>query len=41
MPDEFINAEGNFITEAFLDYLKPLVGPMPEYVELKSQKVTL
>ena len=41
MPDEFINAEGNFITEAFLDYLKPLVGPMPEYVELKSQKVIL
>ena len=41
MPDEYINAEGNFITEAFLDYLKPLVGPMPEYVELKSQKVIL
>jgi len=41
MPDEFINAEGNFITEAFLDYLRPLIGPMPEYVELKSQKVNL
>lgn len=41
MPDEFINAEGNFITDRFLDYLKPLVGPMPEYVKLKSQKVTL
>lgn len=41
MPDEYINAEGNFITEAFLGYLRPLVGLMPEYVELKSQKVTL
>ena len=34
MPDEFINAEGNFITPAFMDYLRPLVGEMPDYVEL-------
>jgi 6-phosphofructokinase 1 len=39
MPDEFINAEGNFITDRFLDYLKPLVGPMPGYVKLKSQRI--
>ncbi|MEN6452345.1 MAG: 6-phosphofructokinase, partial [Thermoguttaceae bacterium] len=32
MPDSFINAEGNHVTDACLDYLKPLVGPLPEYV---------
>jgi 6-phosphofructokinase 1 len=34
MPPEFINAEGNFVTPACLDYLRPLVGPLPEYVRL-------
>lgn len=35
MPDKFINAEGNFVTDAFMDYLRPLIGPMPDYVKLK------
>jgi 6-phosphofructokinase 1 len=26
MPDEFINAEGNYVTDAFKDYLRPLLG---------------
>ena len=30
MPDEFINAEGNGVTQAFLDYAKPLVGELPK-----------
>ena len=38
MPDEYINAEGNFITDAFLDYLCPLVGPLPCYVKLACNK---
>lgn len=29
MPDEFINAEGNGVTDAFIRYVKPLVGPLP------------
>lgn len=29
MPDEFINAEGNFITDAFKIYAWPLVGQLP------------
>ena len=41
MPDDYINAEGNFVTEKFFDYLKPLIGPMPDYVALKAQQVTL
>ena len=26
MPDEFINAEGNGVTKAFIDYCRPLIG---------------
>jgi 6-phosphofructokinase len=38
MPDEFINAEGNFVTQACLDYLRPLVGELPNYTRLNYQK---
>lgn len=31
MPDEYINGEGNFVTENFLAYAAPLVGPVEEY----------
>jgi 6-phosphofructokinase 1 len=34
LPDEFINAEGNFVTDAFMDYARPLVGELPDYVKL-------
>ncbi|OQA00414.1 MAG: Pyrophosphate--fructose 6-phosphate 1-phosphotransferase [Planctomycetes bacterium ADurb.Bin412] len=34
MPDTFINAEGNFVTPAFLEYLTPLVGELPHYTRL-------
>ena len=34
IPDEFINADGTFVTAACLEYLKPLVGPMPDYARL-------
>ncbi|MBL7154122.1 MAG: 6-phosphofructokinase [Phycisphaerae bacterium] len=30
MPDEFINAEGNGITAAFVEYAMPLVGELPK-----------
>lgn len=35
MPDEFINDEGNFVSDAFLDYVRPLMGEMPDYVKLQ------
>jgi len=41
LPDEFINAEGNFVTDAFIDYMLPLVGKMPEYVKLDAKKVEI
>lgn len=34
MPDEYINEAGDFVTDAFLDYVRPLVGEMPRYVRL-------
>ncbi len=34
MPNEFINAEGNGITEAFVEYAMPLVGPLPKTLYL-------
>ena len=29
MPDKYINKEGNGVTEAFKNYVRPLVGSMP------------
>jgi len=34
MPDEFINAAGNFTTAAYLDYARPLVEGMPAFAAL-------
>ncbi len=34
MPDNFICSDRLFVTDACLDYLRPLVGPMPPYVRL-------
>ena len=39
MPDAMINEAGNFPSEAFLEYLRPLVGEMPEYAELQFERV--
>lgn len=30
MPDEFISAEGNDVTDAFMEYAGPLTGPLPK-----------
>ncbi|MCM8807504.1 MAG: 6-phosphofructokinase [candidate division WOR-3 bacterium] len=40
MPDEFINVEGNWVTEKFIEYAKPLVGKLPEIGVLKKYKIT-
>ncbi len=34
LPDEFINADGNNVTEAFLKYARPLLGELPENCRL-------
>ena len=37
MPDEFINAEGNGVTEAFIEYAMPLTGSLPRTEYLGSR----
>ena len=40
VPDHFINAEGNFVTSAYLDYARPLLGgPLPAHVRLQLRRV--
>ncbi len=38
MPDEFINAEGNGVTEAFKAWCRPLLGgPLPRLIDLRGE----
>lgn len=39
VPREFINPEGNFVSQAFLDYAAPLVGSLPRYARLEMHRV--
>ncbi len=39
MPDDFINAEGNYVTQKFIDYALPLIGRMPKTGLLKARPV--
>lgn len=36
MPAEFFNKEGNHVSQAFIDYIKPLTGDLPEFVRLEK-----
>lgn len=36
MPEEFIGEDGMSVTEACLEYLRPLIGPMPKYARFKN-----
>jgi hypothetical protein len=36
MPDEFINAEGNGVTDKFIEYALPLTGDLPKTYYLGS-----
>ncbi len=38
MPNEFINDEGNFVTDKFRDYISPLIGELPRYANLEYHK---
>ena len=40
VPDEFITEQGNYVTPAFLDYVRPLIGgPLPPYARLNMTRV--
>ena len=36
MPSDFFNAEGNHVSQSFIDYIKPLVGDLPEFTRLEK-----
>ena len=38
MPLDYFNADGNFISDRFIEYMKPLTGPLPEFVRLQPIK---
>jgi ATP-dependent phosphofructokinase / diphosphate-dependent phosphofructokinase len=39
MPDEFINEASNFVTPAYLDYARPLVGELPRFADLDFARI--
>ena len=39
MPDAYINAEGNGVTQAFVDYVRPLVGELPIMKRISAPSV--
>lgn len=39
IPDNYISDDGFFVTGEFMDYIRPLVGEMPRYAELKLKLV--
>lgn len=39
VPREFVTPEGNFVSQAFLDYVRPLVGSLPKYARLELHRV--
>jgi 6-phosphofructokinase 1 len=38
MPDHFLTADGFDVTKAFLNYIQPLIGELPEYVSLAAKR---
>lgn len=36
MPLDYFNAEGNHVSQKFIDYIKPLAGDLPEFVTLEK-----
>jgi ATP-dependent phosphofructokinase / diphosphate-dependent phosphofructokinase len=38
MPDKYIRKDGLFVTKAFLDYARPLVGDLPEFARLTIKR---
>jgi len=38
MDNKYINNQGNFITDEYIKYIKPLIGELPNYSELEFIK---
>lgn len=39
MPKNFINDKGNFVTDKLINYMRPLIGEIPSYIELEKSFV--
>ncbi len=39
MPKEYFNNDGNFVSDAFYDYMRPLISDLPNFVELEKKFV--
>lgn len=39
MPKDFFNIKGNFVSDKFYEYIRPLIGQLPDYVRLKKDFV--
>lgn len=39
VPEEYINRQGNFVSQEFYEYARPLIGPLPRYTRLKKHFV--
>lgn len=36
MPPEYFNAKGNFVSDSFMEYMKPLSGEIPDFIRLEK-----
>lgn len=39
MPGKYFTPKGNFVNEKFIEYIKPLIGKLPEFVELENKVI--
>ncbi len=39
MPEDFINDRGNFVTDKLISYMRPLIGEIPDYIQLDNISV--
>lgn len=39
MPDEYLNERGNFVSDKFIEYMRPLISDLPRFVRLAKQYV--
>ncbi|HBE40208.1 MAG TPA: phosphofructokinase [Bacteroidales bacterium] len=39
MSEDYFNEEGNFVSREFMEYIRPLVGELPEFVRLEKKMV--
>jgi len=39
MPEEYFNSEGNYVSDEFFEYIKPLAGDLPGFIRLEKKMV--